>query len=63
MENKLKIAIEALQTISRIGDRLSHIECSSSIYSLDDDEFGDIMFMRDLADEALMKLKDSSDGM
>lgn len=50
MIDKVKIAIDALTMISKV--------CEGNVYLLDDDEFGDIMFMRDLADEALMKLKE-----
>lgn len=53
---KLKLALTALSTISSVGNRLSSIECEASVYTLDDDEFGDVMFMRNLSDEALRKI-------
>lgn len=55
-QEKLKKALEVLRLISRVGDRLSNLPCRSSVYELDDDDFGDIMFIRDIADESLKVL-------
>jgi hypothetical protein len=49
--------LNALQTISRIINNLNY-ECSARIYTLDDDEMGDIFYCRELADEALRNHKE-----
>jgi len=59
MKEKLCLALNVLKTISSIGDNLSHIECESNVYTFDDEAFGNVMCMRDIADECIRNLEDA----
>lgn len=52
----VKELINVLKLISKTIDHLKY-ECKARQYTLNDDEFGSIMFCRDLADKAIKDLE------
>ena len=46
-------ANKLIEEIFKISESLSSIPCESSVYELDDDEFGRIMYIRDICYEYL----------
>lgn len=53
-----KILRDALETVEdKLNNETAYIQCEASVYTLTDDQFGTLMFLRDLADEALEKTK------
>lgn len=54
-ESQLAEAREVIRKVEKHLDRTASIPCEASVYSLDDDEFGTLMFLRDIASEFLEK--------
>ena len=58
---RLHLTIRTLKIISSIADNLSSIECCAREYILDEDEFGNIMYIRDLADKCIRDIQTVED--
>lgn len=56
MNSKLEIAKKALFTVLEKLDSLASIERSGREYTIDEYQYGDICYIRDLADEALREI-------
>jgi hypothetical protein len=50
-------AVAALRDITHLlNNHIAPIPCEASLYTLSDDEFGTVMYCRDVADKALKEL-------
>jgi len=56
LESQLKVAVGALELAERRLDGIKY-ELEASIYTLEDDEFETVFFVRDCAIEALAKIR------
>lgn len=56
LEARLAVAVEALGSASKLLNNIKY-DLEASVYTLTDDEFATVFYVRDRCDEALAKIK------